>query len=177
MEILSVDRSLRHWWVFLLRGILFILVGIYMICSPGTGFVALGFFFGLIIFLTGLAELLHATRHRNAGNRSWHLGLGIVEIILGIVLMSHVAAGVTIVRLIVGLYFVLRGFSLISFSRVVGKSLWLTIGGIITAIFGLLIIFNAVFGAMTIIIFIAIAFIITGIFNTWLGFSMKKGTA
>ncbi len=170
---LSVDRRLRHWWVFLLRGILFILVSIWMIASPLTSFVALGFFFGLVIFIAGLGELLHAVRDRTETNRGWHIFLGIVDLILGLVLMGHVAAGVAILRIIVGIWFLLRGFSLISFSRTLGKSLILTISGIIIVIFGLMIIFNAFFGSITLITFIAVAFFITGTFNVWLGFRMK----
>ena len=170
---LSVDRRLRHWWVFLLRGILFILVSIWMIASPLTSFVALGFFFGLIIFIAGLGELLHAFRDKTETNRGWHMFLGVVDLILGLVLMGHVAASVAILRIVVGIWFLLRGFSLISFSRALGKSLILTISGIIIVIFGLMIIFNAFFGSMTLITFIAVAFFITGTFNVWLGFRMK----
>jgi uncharacterized membrane protein HdeD (DUF308 family) len=171
---LSVDRSFSHWWVFLVRGILFVLVGIWMIASPIVSFVALGFFFGLIIFIAGLSELLHVVRDKTAANRGWHLFLGIVDVILGIVLMGHVATSVAILRIVVGIWFLLRGILIIRFSRAVGRSWALTIGGIITAIFGLMIIFNGVFGSMTIILFIAIAFIFTGIFNIWLGMRMKS---
>ena len=171
---LSLERSLRHWWAFLIRGILFVLVGIWMLTSPVTSFVALGFLFGLVIFIAGLGELLHVVRDKTATNRGWHLFLGIVDIILGLVLMAHVATSVAILRIIVGVWFLLRGISLISFSRRVGRSWVLTVGGIITALFGLLIIFNGIFGSMTIIIFIAVAFIFTGIFNIWLGFRMRS---
>jgi uncharacterized membrane protein HdeD (DUF308 family) len=171
---LSLNRSFRHWWAFLIRGILFVLVGIWMIASPATSFVALGFLFGLVIFIAGLGELLHVVRDKTAANRGWHLFLGIIDIILGLVLMAHVDFSVAILRIIVGAWFLLRGISLISFSRVVGRSWVLTIGGIITALFGLLIIFNVVFGSLTIIIFIALAFVITGIFNIWLGLRMKS---
>jgi len=171
---LSVDRSIRHWWVFLIRGLLFILLGIYMMANPASGFVALGFVFGLVILIAGIVELFHVVREPRATNRGWHLFLGIVDIILGLVLMSHVAVGVTILRLIVGIWFIVRGFSLISFSRATGNSWLLTIGGALTLLFGLLIIFNPVFGAMTIILWIAIAFIITGFFNMMLGFRMRK---
>lgn len=173
MEIFSIDRSIRHWWVFLLRGILFILVGIYMICSPATGFVALGFFFGLVIFLTGIAELLRVTNDRSSGNRGLHLTLGIIDILLGVVFMVHIATSVAILRIIVGLWFLFRGISLVSFSRHLRKSWPLLLGGIVTAIFGLMIIFNAVFGSLTVIFFMAFAFIIMGIFNAWLGYNMK----
>ena len=172
MEIFSVDRSLRHWWVFLIRGILFMLVGIYMIASPATSFVALGFFFGLVILLTGIAELLRVSGDKDSGSRGWHLMLGIIDVILGIVLMVHIATSVAILRIIVGLWFLFRGFTLISFSRITRN--WLiTAGGVVTIIFGLLIIFNASFGSMTIILFMAFAFIIMGVFNAWIGYTMK----
>lgn len=172
MGLLSVDRSLRHWWIFLLRGILFILVGIYMICSPATGYAAIGVFFGLTILLTGIAELLRVTSDKNSGDRGWHICWGIIDILLGIVLLSHLATSVAIVRIIVGLWFLLRGITLISFARL-AKTWVITLGGIITAIFGLMIIFNASFGSMTVIVFMAFAFIIMGIFNAWIGYTIN----
>ena len=174
MGLLSVDRSIRHWWVFLIRGILFILVGIYMICSPLTGYVAIGFFFGLTILLTGIAELLRAVNDKDSASRGWHICWGIIDIFLGIILMEHIATSVAIVRIIVGLWFLFRGLTLISFSRLTPT--WIiTLGGILTAIFGLLIIFNASFGSMTVILFMAFAFIIMGVFNAWIGYTMKPG--
>lgn len=173
MEIFSIDRSIRHWWVFLLRGILFILIGAYMIASPATGFVALGFFFGLIIFVTGIAELLRVASDKSSANRGLHLALGIIDVILGVVFMVHIAAGVAILRIIVGLWFLFRGISLISFSRHLRTTWLLMLGGIVTAIFGLMIIFNVVFGSLTLVFFMAFAFIIMGVFNAWLGYNMK----
>jgi uncharacterized membrane protein HdeD (DUF308 family) len=172
MGLLSVDRSLRLWWVFLIRGILFMLVGIYMIASPAESYVALGFFFGLVILLTGIAELLRVTGDKDAGSRGWHLMLGIIDVILGIVLMGHIATSVAILRILVGLWFLFRGFTLISFARL-ARTWVITVGGIITAIFGMLIIFNASFGSMTVILFMAFAFIIMGAFNAWIGYTTK----
>jgi len=65
-----------------------------------------------------------------------------------------------------------RGFTLISFSRL-ARTWLITLGGVVTVIFGLLIIFNASFGSMTVILFMAFAFIIMGIFNAWIGYTMK----
>ena len=173
MEILTVDRSLRHWWVFLIRGLLFIGVGIWMLVSPGTTFVALGFTFGLVIFIAGVGELLHVVRSTNPRNRGWHMFLGIVDILLGLSLMGHIAASVAILRIVVGIWFLFRGISLLSFSRIMGGSWILVAGGLLTALFGLLIIFNAGFGSVTIIVFTAIAFMIIGAFNVGLGWLMR----
>jgi len=145
-----------------------------MIASPGTSFSALGFMFGLVVFLAGLAELLHAVRQRNAGSRRWHLVLGIIDILLGIILMGHVTAGMEILRIIAGIWFILRGISLFGFSRLVGKSWLLITGGVLTTFFGLLLLFFPIIDDMTIIIWAALAFIITGIFNVILGISLQK---
>jgi len=173
MEIPSLDRSLRYWWVILIRGILFILLGIYMVCQPVSGYAALGFLFGLFILLAGVAELLRVVGDHSSSGRAWHLFLGIIDIILGIVFVTHIIASAEVLRVIVGLYFLFRGISLLSYSHFRSRSWPLILGGLITALFGLLIIFNAVFGAITIIIFTAIAFIIMGVFNVWLGLHLR----
>jgi uncharacterized membrane protein HdeD (DUF308 family) len=173
MEV-TVDRSIRHWWVFLLRGLIFILVGIYMICTPANSFAALGFLLGLLIFIAGIAELFHVVRERKAAYRGWHLALGIIDILLGIILMGHVMAGEVLLRIMVGLFFLFRGVSLFSFSRVIGNSWTIKAGGVITFVFGLMILFNTLFGAVTIVLFIAIALIVSGLFNALLSFRLKK---
>jgi uncharacterized membrane protein HdeD (DUF308 family) len=162
---IMVNRGMRHWWAFLLRGLLFLAAGIYILCSPATGFAALGFMLGLIIFVAGIAELLHVYHSSSTRNRGWHLILGIIDIVLGIILMGHIAAGLTILRLIVGIWFLLRGISLFSFSGLVRKSWVLAIGGFITMVFGMAILFNANFGNVTLVLWTAIALIISGLFN------------
>lgn len=173
MEINSLDRSLRYWWVVLIRGILFILLGIYMLREPISGYAALGFLFGLFILLAGIAELLRVVGDHSSSGRAWHLFLGIIDLVLGIVFVTHIIASADVLRVIVGIYFLFRGISLLSYSHFRGRSWPLILGGAATAIFGLFIIFNAVFGAITIIVFTAIAFIIMGVFNVWLGLHMR----
>lgn len=161
----TISSSLRHWWIFLIRGLVFILAGIYMLASPTTGFIALGFMFGLIIFVAGIGELLHVYHANNTRNRGWHLILGIIDIALGIVLMSHIAASLNILRIIVGIWFLLRGVSLFAFSGLVRKSWVLALGGFITMVFGMAVLLNATFGTITLVFWTALAFIITGLFN------------
>jgi uncharacterized membrane protein HdeD (DUF308 family) len=170
---IAVAREWRHWWVFLIRGILFIGVGIYMIASPATGFAAMGFTLGLILFVTGVAELLRVVRERTEANRAWHLMLGIIDIILGLALMGHITVSEVIIRVVVGLWFLFRGISMVWFSGL-GQRVWvLTLGGAVIILVGLAILFNAAFGAATIVILTAIAFIIMGIMNISLSMRMK----
>jgi uncharacterized membrane protein HdeD (DUF308 family) len=167
-------RRPSHWWVFLIRGLVFIILGIYMICSPANSFAALGFLFGLIIFFTGLLELLRTVRDRDQASRAWHLLLGIIDVILGIILLGHIGTSEAILRIIVGIWVLFSGFSMLSFSRFTGRSLVLTIGGGLIILFGLMIIFNSAFGTITIALITAVAFIVTGIFNALLAYRLKK---
>lgn len=172
MEI-TIDRSIRHWWVFLVRGILFILVGAYLFASPASGYLALSFLLGLVILLAGVAELIRAYQDHGSGNRGWHLFMGLVDLLLGLILMNHLAASMVILRIIVGFYFLFKGITVLTFRSLAKSAWWLVFGGVVVLIFVFLIWFNPVFGTASVLIFTALAFIVTGILNIMLGLRMR----
>jgi len=172
MEI-TVDRSWRHWWVFLLRGILFILLAIYMFATPATSFAALAFLFGLIIFVAGVGELMRVVRERSAANRGWHLALGLFDIVVGIALIGHLAAGEDILRIVVGLWILFKGITLLIFANSGHRSWVLIGGGVIVVLFGLFVLIKPIFGSVTIVLWTAFAFVIMGIMNIMLSLRMK----
>jgi uncharacterized membrane protein HdeD (DUF308 family) len=173
MEITAI-KSIRHWWAFLIYGIIFILMGIYLVAAPVSGFAALGFLFGLVILLAGIAELLRVVRDTDSFNRGFHLIAGIIDVILGVVLITHIAASETIMRIIIGIWFLFRGISMLSFSGIGRRSWFMVFGGVVIIIAAALILFNPLFGAVTIILGTAFAFIITGIMNLALAFRLKS---
>jgi uncharacterized membrane protein HdeD (DUF308 family) len=79
----------------------------------------------------------------------------------------------------VGIWLVIRGAALISYSIDLRKHHadswgWLLTGGILTLLFALLIIFNPLIGALFIVLWAGIGFIIAGIFNILLAFHFRK---
>lgn len=172
MEV-TVDRSMRLWWVFAVRGILFLLLGAYVFAWPASAYLALSFMFGLVILLAGLAELLRAYRDNLATGRGWHLFVGLVDILLGLILMSHLGASMDIMRIIVGGYFIIRGLTILNFRALARGSWWIILASVLVLLFGILVLFNPTFGAATIIIWTGLAFIITGILNILLGLRMR----
>ncbi len=172
MEI-TVDRSVRHWWVFVLRGIGFIILAIYLLASPANGAAILGYIFGLVILFAGFGELLHAYHDKGSPTRTWHWIIGFVDVILGLILISHVGTSFDIIRIIVGVYIIFRGISIFSFRNSFGRSWWVIIGGALITLFGLIVLFNPIFGAMTIVLWTALAFLLTGTLNLLLGYRLK----
>lgn len=173
MEI-TVDRSIRHWWVFLIRGLLFIIVGAYLAASPVSGYLALSFLFGLVILLAGVAELLRAYQDHGTGNRGWHLFAGLIDLLLGLILMSHLAASMVILRIIVGFYFLFKGITVLTFRRTPISAWWMIFGALIILLFVILIWFNPVFGTASVLMFTSLAFIVTGVLNIMLGLRMRR---
>jgi uncharacterized membrane protein HdeD (DUF308 family) len=171
MEI-TIDRSLRHWWVFIIRGILFILLGVYMFCAPANGYLALSFLFGAAILVAGISELMHSYQYRGKANRGWHLFAGLIELLLGFVLISHLAASEIILRFIIGLYFLFRAIMIFSLNGIT-RSWWVNLSGLVILALALLILINPVFGAMTIVLWTGLAFLFTGLMNVLLGIHLK----
>jgi uncharacterized membrane protein HdeD (DUF308 family) len=144
-----------------------------MFTAPGRSYMALSLLFGAIILVAGVAELIHAYGNRHDSGWGWRLFAGIIDLILGIILVSNIEVSMRVLPFVMGIWFLFRAVSLFTFATVVRPSLWVIIGGILTTLFALLVMFNPVFGAMTIVVWTAIAFIIAGIFNLVLGFRLK----
>jgi len=168
-----ISRRPRYWWVFVLQGLILLVLGIYMVFAPVSGFATLSFLFGLAILLTGIFELLRVIRERDQGSRAFHLLVGVINIILGIILVGNIGTSETILRIVLGLWFLFSGISLMSLSRFTGPNWLLTAGGVIVVLFALAIIFKPLFGAITIDLLIAVGFITTGLFELILGYRLK----
>jgi uncharacterized membrane protein HdeD (DUF308 family) len=169
----AIKNHLRHWWMFLLRGLLFVFLGIYMFNAPMRSYVALSLLFGILVLIAGVIELIHAFSNRHSRSWLWHLVVGVIDLVLGIILVSNVTVSMSVLPFVLGVWFLVRGISLFTFASAVRKSFWVIAGGILTVLFALLIMFNPAFGAMTIVVWTALAFIVAGIFNGLLAFRLK----
>jgi uncharacterized membrane protein HdeD (DUF308 family) len=168
-----IKDHIKHWWVFLLRGLLFILLGCYMLSAPARSYVALSLFFGIVVLVAGGIELLHAFTNRSAEGKWWRIVAGLIDIVLGVILVSHLVISMSMLPFVLAAWFLIRGVSLFSFSASTRHPGWLIAAGVLTILFALLLIFNPVLGAMTIVTWTAVAFMVTGIFNGLLAFRLK----
>ena len=176
----SIRGTINNWWVYLLSGILLIITGIIVLWYPGESYLGLSIVFGVLLFVIGIMRTATAAASRAvAKDWGWNLAFGIIEIILGLILMIH--PGITAITLpfIFGFWLLLAGVYLIAFSfqlkdhHMKGWG-WFLAGAIITIIFSLLVIFNPGAGAFSIIFFIAFGLISSGIFYLVLAFRLRS---
>lgn len=107
-------RAIRHWWLLLAVGILLLAAGIAIFFYPRQSYLGLAVLFGWLIFLSGVFETaLAATSRHFITGRGWLLAGGIIEIILGVILIPNVAISEAAMPIILGFWLLMRSFGTI----------------------------------------------------------------
>lgn len=115
LTIVSALSSLseRGRWVELLLGLVALLMGGIMVVFPLTGAFTLVWTIGFWLALSGIFQLVSAAKGRR--DRGWRLLLGLVDLLLGGLLMfSWPLTGLSFLAALVGISFLFRGAFLIA---------------------------------------------------------------
>lgn len=176
----TARRAVKNWWVSILVGILAIVLGIWCAVTPDTTLVALTIVFIVAFLISGIFEIVFAVSNRDMSGWGWSLAGGILDLILGILLMALPLPVITIVLVyFVGFWILIRSIwgigtaSDLSRWKVKGWGwmLALAILGVIAAFFFFI---SPVFGGGMIVWFAAFAFVFYGVFRIYLGIWLKS---
>ena len=175
-----MSEFVKNWWLFLITGILFLLMGIWVFLTPVASFIALSIMFGITLLLIGLFKISFSISNRNyIPGWGWYLTIGIIDFILGILLLLHPQISMTTLPFLLSFWLMLKGTTLISIAIDIKKfnipNWWvLIIGGILTTLFAFFILFNPLIGVFTIVIWAGLSLLMAGIINISLSFKIKK---
>jgi uncharacterized membrane protein HdeD (DUF308 family) len=168
----------RNWWLIALRGAAAIIFGILTFVMPGISLTVLVLFFGAYALVDGIANIVAAVRRRK-GEQTWWalLAEGIVSVLAGVV--AFVAPGITalaVVYLIAGWAIVTGAFEIgaaIRMRKEIRGEAWLILSGILSIVFGVLVMLAPVAGALTIVLFIGAYAIVFGAILLGLAFRLR----
>jgi uncharacterized membrane protein HdeD (DUF308 family) len=178
-----MKNDIKYWWTFLLTGLLLLIAGFVILLYPVSSYISIAFFVSLLLIVLGIGYISFAVANKKfLPYWGWHLFIGVLDVIWGIILFVYPHITMTVLPFMVGFLFLLRAVSLISYAftlrRVTGSGWgWLLAGGILTLLFAFFIIYYPFFGVFTVIIWTASAFMIAGIFNMVLAFRLKREKA
>lgn len=108
----------KFWWLELIFSVLALGLSVYMLRNQLDAATIFVFFIGLTFLVRGVVDILEGLfdAAQTGGSRVFHIVVGIIGIIAGIVTLAYpVSAGLAVVW-VVGLYAVLYGSLLIAFS-------------------------------------------------------------
>ncbi len=166
----------RWWWVFLVTGILWILLGFYVLQADFDSAVLIGYLVAFWLIFGGIAEIMEVSA--SPGWKWVHVALGIVFVIGGIAALMSPFQTFTVLAALLGLFLILKG----TFDFVIGIAArhefdlwWMTmIAGILQVILGIWATGYPGRSAALLILWIGIGAIIRGIVEIGLAFQVRK---
>ena len=148
-------------------GIIFLITGIAILAYPGAALETLALALGIAVLATGILQL-GAFAAKTEERRGWLLFCGIIDVLIGAFLLSHLAPAAMALPFAIGVWALFTSIAKISASIMLKKAgfknWWLLLwAGIIGVIISCLIIFHPMFGALFITSYISVFFIFAGI--------------
>lgn len=176
----SIRNAIKHWYIPLLVGLLFVIVSIVTFTSPASSLLALAILFSLSLLFGGIGEIIFSVANKDQlENWGWSLAFGIITLVVGVLLLINPALSMTTLAFYVGFVVLFRSIAAISFALDIkryGSKNWggLLAVGILGAIFSFILLWNPAFAGMSIVIWVALSFLFTGLFSIYLAFQLRK---
>ena len=161
----------------LIVGIAYTILGVIVWRYPGEAVLGATMYIGIVLMVTGFSYIGMVIS--GIEKWGWYLFAGIIDVILGAIILFNPIASASMLVLTVGLWFVFRGALLFaeSFSlRKAGYRLWWLnlIVGIVIAFLGWRITGNPLAGTMAVVAYISINLWINGVTMIINAFGLKE---
>ena len=167
----SVDTGItslaRNWWAIALRGVAAVIFGVLTFILPGITLAVLILLFGSYAVVDGVFNIIAAMRGRVGDQPRWLLaGEGVVSILAG--LITFVFPGLTALVLVyvIGAWAVVTGvlkiIAAIRMRNAIRNEWWLAASGVLSVVFGALVMLFPGTGALAMVLWIGAYAIVFG---------------
>lgn len=169
----------RKWWVLLLNGICAIIFGIIAFTWPGMTLLWLAIVYGVYCLFDGVTMIIVSVNRSRRGE-SWGQMLfqGIISLIAGAIALCWPAITAIALLFVIAAWAIVRGITeiiaAVRLRKVISNEWLLVLAGIISVLFGLLLIARPGVGALSVIWIIASFAIVHGIVLIALSFKLHK---
>jgi uncharacterized membrane protein HdeD (DUF308 family) len=173
---IDTETSSRHWWAFGLRGAAAILFGLLAFILPGATLTVLVLLWGAYALVDGVLALLSAFRTEQ--DHRWGLLLeGVVGVGAGIVTFLWPDLTALVLLYIIAAWALLTGIleliSAVRLRKVIHNELWLVVSGIVSVLFGLVLLAAPGAGALAVVWLIGAYAIVFGILLVGLSLRLR----
>lgn len=174
----SVDLG-KHWKLVMIRAVAAIIFGVLTLLSPALALAVLVIFWGAYALVDGVFALVSAFQMRIDNQINWPLAvIGILGIAAGLIAFfwpQLTAIGLLLLiaawALVMGIFQIIAAIRL---RKVIENEWWLVIAGVISILFGLLMILNPGAGALAVMWVIGAYAIVFGVMLFMSALRMRK---
>lgn len=174
-----LDVLVRNWWTFLVRGIAAIVFGILAIALPLSALIVLVALYGAYALIDGVFALTGAVRAAQAHERWGWLALeGVAGIAAALVTFFYPQITALVLLYIIASWAIVTGVleiaTAVRFGRLMQGEWMLWLAGILSIVFGALLVFQPGAGALAVVTLIGIYAIVFGVVNTVIAFRLRN---
>lgn len=169
----------RSWIWSVIRGALAIIFGLIAFFAPIETAIVLAVVIGIFAIVDGVIDLVDAIRHRGSAGMVGRIVLGIASILFGLVILFWPGRSLEVLVILVGIWSVVVGILQIVVS--VGHRgdrdsgwVWGLVAGILSVLFGVLVMISPSAGLVTIIWIVGIYAILFGIALIAFGVTLRR---
>lgn len=171
-------ETAKHWWTFVLSGVLALIFGIMAWSWPGLTGATLIWMAGFWLIFDGAFRMAGAVFNKSRMDSIWPvLLMGLAGIFAGVFILSYPGFTVVWLMVTIGIYAIVSGVSgvyhAIKLRKEIDNEWSLAFFGLVSVIFGLMMIAFPGKGALSLIWVIAIYAIIIGVTEIYFGFRMR----
>ena len=173
-------QAIRYWWLLLLTGIALFIIGLVVFLYPAQSYLGMSLMFGFLIFFSGLFQIILSAgnKHYMTG-RGWMLAGGIIEVILGVILILNTALSAATLPIFLAFWLLFRSFSAIGLgsdmnAMNVPGSGWTIVSGVLLLLLSMWILFQPIlFGTAAVIIWVGISLLFAGMSACIFAFQLR----
>ena len=168
----------RNWWALAIRGAAGIIFGILAFIMPGITLMTLILLFGAYALVDGIFNLIAALRGRAGDQPWWWLALeGLVSIGAGIVTFTWPGLTAMVLVFVIAVWAVITGvleiIAAIRLRQEISNEWWLVASGVISVLFGVLLMVAPGTGALALVFWIGAYAIVFGALTVGLAFRLR----
>jgi uncharacterized membrane protein HdeD (DUF308 family) len=167
----------RAWGLVVLRGAMAVLFGVFALAWPGITALALALIFGVYVLADSIGLLMDAFRNPDKSNRGMRLLGGILGILAGLIAIIWPGITAAALAILVGAWALITGIAEIAAAirlrEQIQGELLLGLAGLLSAIFGVLVLLWPALGAAAIASFIGVFALIYGVVLVALGLRLR----
>ncbi|ALG07225.1 HdeD family acid-resistance protein [Kibdelosporangium phytohabitans] len=168
----------KAWGLVVLRGVLSVLFGLLALIWPGLTALALAVVFGVYALVDGIGLLMDAFRNPDRSNRGMRIFGGILGVAAGVIAIVWPGITVAALAILVGAWALVTGIAEIAAAirlrKQIEGELLLGLAGLLSAIFGILVLLWPALGVAAIAAFIGVFALIYGVVLIALGLRLRK---
>lgn len=158
-------NAIKYWWLMLIVGIAIFAMGIAVFAFPATSYLSMTVLFGWLILFSGVVQIfISASNKHYITGRGWMLFGGIIETVLGLILIFSISFSASTLPLFLGFWLLFKSFGMLGLGSDMVASGWTVFTAIMLMIVSLVILVQPlVFGVEAVVLWVGVSLIFGGI--------------